>query len=209
MTNRLIARQRECEELQSCMDSNESEFVIVCGRRRIGKTFLVEQFFEGKYDFKFVGGHNLRTRDQLNNFAKALKAYSGTKPAPFKDWVDAFDALEDYLSTLPDDRRKVIFIDEMPFRFCECPGIFLERLGKQPVQYRTGRHWLGHLMDDGQADKEPGRAAQQNQAQDIPEAIFLEGNGGIPSKPFSPLGQIPDIAGVHAYRRGPFLSQNA
>ena len=89
MTNRLIARQRECEELQSCMDSNESEFVIVCGRRRIGKTFLVEQFFEGKYDFKFVGGHNLRTRDQLNNFAKALKAYSGTKPAPFKDWVDA------------------------------------------------------------------------------------------------------------------------
>ena len=91
MTNRLIARQRECEELQSCMDSNESEFVIVCGRRRIGKTFLVEQFFEGKYDFKFVGGHNLRTRDQLNNFAKALKAYSGTKPAPFKDWVDAFD----------------------------------------------------------------------------------------------------------------------
>ena len=115
MTNRLIARQRECEELQSCMDSNESEFVIVCGRRRIGKTFLVEQFFEGKYDFKFVGGHNLRTRDQLNNFAKALKAYSGTKPAPFKDWVDAFDALEDYLSTLPDDRRKVIFIDEMPW----------------------------------------------------------------------------------------------
>ncbi len=75
MTNRLIARQRECEELQSCMDSNESEFVIVCGRRRIGKTFLVEQFFEGKYAFKFVGGHNLRTRDQLNNFAKALKAY--------------------------------------------------------------------------------------------------------------------------------------
>ena len=115
MTNRLIARQRECEELQSCMDSNESEFVIVCGRRRIGKTFLVEQFLEGKYDFKFVGGHNLRTRDQLNNFAKALKAYSGTKPAPFKDWVDAFDALEDYLSTLPDDRRKVIFIDEMPW----------------------------------------------------------------------------------------------
>lgn len=115
MTNRLIARQRECEELQKCMESDESEFVIVCGRRRIGKTFLVEQFFESKYDFKFVGGHNLRTRDQLNNFAKAIKAYSGTKPAPFKDWVDAFDALEDYLSTLPGDRRKVIFIDEMPW----------------------------------------------------------------------------------------------
>ena len=115
MTNRLIARQRECEELQSCMDSNESEFVIVCGRRRIGKTFLVEQFFEGKYDFKFVGGNTTRTRDKLNNSTRAQKTYTERKPAPFKNWVDAFDALEDYLPPLPDDRRKVIFIDKKPW----------------------------------------------------------------------------------------------
>lgn len=115
MTSRLIARHQECEELQRCLDSNESEFAIVCGRRRIGKTFLVEQFFEGKYDFKFVGGHNLRTREQLSNFSKALKAYSGKQPEPFKDWSGAFDALADYLSSLPKDRRKVIFIDEMPW----------------------------------------------------------------------------------------------
>lgn len=115
MTTRLIARKRECSELHQCMDSNESEFVIVCGRRRIGKTFLVEQFFEGKYDFKFVGGHNLRTRDQLNNFAKAIKAFSGTRPAVIKDWFEAFDILKEYLETLPSNRRKVIFIDEMPW----------------------------------------------------------------------------------------------
>lgn len=115
MATKLIARQRECEELQKCMDSDESEFVIVCGRRRIGKTFLVEQYFEGKYDFKFVGGHGLRTRQQLSNFAKAIEKYSGRKPEPFNDWSDAFDALADYLETLPDDRRKVIFIDEMPW----------------------------------------------------------------------------------------------
>ena len=83
MTDRLIARQQECDKLQKCLESSESEFVIVCGRRRIGKTFLVEQFFEGKYDFKFVGGHNLRAREQLSNFTKALKNYSGTKQPIF------------------------------------------------------------------------------------------------------------------------------
>lgn len=54
MNKQLIARERECAELQRAFDSDESEFVTVCGRRRIGKTYLVEQFFEGKYDFKLL-----------------------------------------------------------------------------------------------------------------------------------------------------------
>lgn len=115
MANKLIAREKECQILQRCMSSDESEFVIVCGRRRIGKTFLVEQFFSHQYDFKYVGAHNLRTREQLLNFAKALAYYSQTPLQNFKDWTEAFDALIQYLSTLPNDRRKVIFIDEMPW----------------------------------------------------------------------------------------------
>jgi hypothetical protein len=97
------------------MESDESEFVIVCGRRRIGKTFLVEQFFNEHYDFSFVGGHNFKTRNQLNAFAKALKKYAGQDYAPFKNWDEAFDELEKYLDSLPQDQRKVIFIDEMPW----------------------------------------------------------------------------------------------
>ena len=115
MSIKLIARQRESEELQACMDSEESEFVIVCGRRRIGKTFLVEQFFKDQYDFKFVGGHKLKTRIQLSNFNRALASYSGKKYAPFKDLADAFYSLQEYLETLPEGRRKVVFIDEMPW----------------------------------------------------------------------------------------------
>ena len=115
MKHNLIARQQECDALRACVESDESEFVIVCGRRRIGKTFLVEQFFESRYDFKYVGGHNMRTRDQLKNFAKALKRYAGGEQYEFKDWFEAFDALEEYLDTLPRDRKRVIFIDEMPW----------------------------------------------------------------------------------------------
>lgn len=57
----------------------------------------------------------MRTRDQLRNFAKALKKYSKKEWPNFSDWFEAFDALEEYLETLPSDRRKVIFIDEMPW----------------------------------------------------------------------------------------------
>lgn len=115
MNPALIAREKECEQLRECLITERSEFVIVCGRRRIGKTFLVDQFFDQKYDFSFVGVHKAKTITQLRNFAKAIRLYSGKRTSPFSNWYDAFDALEEYLETLPNDRKKVIFIDEMPW----------------------------------------------------------------------------------------------
>ena len=116
VNNKIIGREREFAELQRCMDSNRSELVIVYGRRRVGKTFLVDSFFNEKYDFSFVGGHNLPQRTQLRNFAKALKVATGERAMrKFDDWFDAFDALEEHLSSLPSNRKKVVFIDEMPW----------------------------------------------------------------------------------------------
>lgn len=115
MAQALIARHNECKQIEECIASGRSEFVIVCGRRRIGKTFLVDSFFGGRYDFTFVGSHRARTQIQLRQFAKALKAFSGKTYKPFADWYDAFSALEEYIVSLPADRRKVLFIDEMPW----------------------------------------------------------------------------------------------
>lgn len=111
----LIGRHEECDILKECPESSRSEFVIVCGRRRIGKTFLIDQFFENRYDFSFVGKHRTKTQTQLSYFSKAMRKYSGMKQTAYADWYDAFDALEEYLETLPTDRKKVIFIDEMPW----------------------------------------------------------------------------------------------
>ena len=112
----LIGREREMAELQRSMESNRSEFVIVYGRRRVGKTYLVDHFFNRHYDFSFVGGHRLPKSKQLRNFAKALKKYAHLPKQPvFAEWDDAFDALEDYLESLPEDTRKVLFFDEMPW----------------------------------------------------------------------------------------------
>ncbi len=68
--------------------------------RRVGKTYLVDQFFQSKYDFTYVGGHKLTQRIQLRNFAKALNMAKGQKSAlKFNDWFDAFDSLEEYLES--------------------------------------------------------------------------------------------------------------
>ncbi len=113
----LIARENECEQLRASMQSNQSEFVTVCGRRRVGKTYLVEYFFDRTYDFSYVGGHGVTSKIQLRNFAKAIKKYAHLSKVPiFENWFDAFDALEEYLESIEENnRKKTIFIDEMPW----------------------------------------------------------------------------------------------
>ena len=113
---KLIGRETEMAELRRCMESDRSEFVIVYGRRRVGKTFLVDRYFNGEYDFSFVGRNNQAMAKQLRAFAKSLKKYARMEKQPvLKDWFDAFDALEEYLESLDEDRKKVVFIDEMPW----------------------------------------------------------------------------------------------
>lgn len=112
----LISRESECERLKACVESDQSEFVTVCGRRRVGKTYLIECFFDSTYDFSYVGGHKLSSKVQLRNFAKALKTYAKLNKAPvFENWYDAFDALEEHIETIKENRKKIIFIDEMPW----------------------------------------------------------------------------------------------
>ena len=114
-TDKLIGRERECEELRWAMDSNRSELVILYGRRRIGKTFLVRKFFGDTYSFHFVGAHKQKKDIQLQNFRDALVRYSGNSELPkLEDWHQAFGCLETYLEGCKES-RKVVFFDEMPW----------------------------------------------------------------------------------------------
>ena len=91
----VLGRDYEVKALQKCMKSDRSELVLVCGRRRVGKTYLIEQYFGKKYAFSFVGGHNAPPEIQLRNFKKALIQYGKFTVAPeINNWYDAFDALE-------------------------------------------------------------------------------------------------------------------
>ena len=112
----LIGREREVKELWRCFNSPRSEFVVVYGRRRIGKTFLVTQTFKDKFSFLFTGSHKAPKERQLELFAKALQHY-GRTPMPLKidNWYHAFDALELLLESLETSEKKILFFDEMPW----------------------------------------------------------------------------------------------
>lgn len=98
------------------MESERSEFVVVYGRRRIGKTFLVRRFFKDNYAFSFVGKHEMGREQQLTEFAKELMCYSHSTFVPqLKNWTEAFDALQRLLETYNIPGKKVVFFDEMPW----------------------------------------------------------------------------------------------
>ena len=80
--DKLIGRERECEELRWALESQRSEFVVMYGRRRIGKTFLVRRFFDDKYSFHYVGAHKQTRSVQLQNFREALMRFSNEKDIP-------------------------------------------------------------------------------------------------------------------------------
>ena len=68
--DKLIGRHKEQSILKNCLESGRSEFVVIYGRRRIGKTFLVRRFFNDTYDFSFVGKHEMPREQQLADFAQ-------------------------------------------------------------------------------------------------------------------------------------------
>ena len=109
-----IGRRDECAQLQAAMESGHAEFVAVFGRRRVGKTYLVKQFFNNQFDFYVTGIYGASIKEQLANFTRRLNEKSRVSYAQAADWWEAFDNLRSYLSTIK--RRQVtVFIDEMPW----------------------------------------------------------------------------------------------
>lgn len=115
MSEKIFGRQDEIARLRSCSVSNEAELVIVYGRRRVGKTFLIRQCFGNKFAFNFVGAYNMPTKCQLENFAIALFEQSGqSRPIP-KNWPEAFRQLREHLELSHQKEKLIVFFDEMPW----------------------------------------------------------------------------------------------
>src|SRR3954469_17154613 len=116
MATALVGRQREQRTLQAALDSDEAELACIYGRRRIGKTFLVRQFFAKELCFELTGVFDAPLKDQLRNFSRAFEAAFGGQLPPPADWPSAFAQLGDALTRLPKRAQKrVVFLDELPW----------------------------------------------------------------------------------------------
>ena len=111
----IIGRDAEIKVLEKVYTSSKSEFVAVCGRRRIGKTFLIKEFFEGKFTFTMAGLAKGDTKEQLANFNHSIERQFPNIPSKAaSNWLDAVERLILCLSSVK-KKRKIVFLDELPW----------------------------------------------------------------------------------------------
>jgi len=116
----MIGRKEEIGILDDCVKSNRPEFLALYGRRRIGKTYLIKEYFNNSFSFYATGVQNCNTRQQLRIFKEALVKYGDKDKTIPKDWFDAFARLISVLESDDVTReyksgKRVIFLDELPW----------------------------------------------------------------------------------------------
>lgn len=111
----LIGRAPELEILKESLNNNKSELITVYGRRRVGKTFLIREFYKKNIVFEVTGLFGGNMKDQLSNFSKEVFKRTKSNVPVASSWLDMFTILENYLDTKKGKTKKVLFIDELPW----------------------------------------------------------------------------------------------
>ena len=110
----IIGREKEQKQLEKLYASEQSEFVALYGRRRVGKTYLIKETFHDHFAFRHTGLQKAPKKVQLKEFATSLRIAGMRNVPKLKDWFDAFNALGELLESQPEG-KKVVFIDELPW----------------------------------------------------------------------------------------------
>ena len=139
---KIIGREQEKKQLRRIYDSDVAEFVAVYGRRRVGKTYLIREFFKGEscIFFRSSGIHKGSLKKQLERFKIEIEdtLYSGRKGSqllPFTNWHDAFQALKDAIELFAGKQRVIIFLDEIPWMATPKSGLL------EALDYYWNRYW--------------------------------------------------------------------
>ncbi len=126
----LVGRKEELKLLDRLYKSREAEFLAIYGRRRVGKTFLITQYFKDKgIFFEITGSYNASEDEQIENFHRqycALFKQEKQIKRP-KTWSDAFDNLTNELEKISSGQKIILFFDELPWLASDKSG-FLQAL---------------------------------------------------------------------------------
>lgn len=120
----MIGRKKETKRLKDLYHSNKAEMVAVYGRRRVGKTYLVNECFKGRIVFRHAGLSPVEMEDlpgdsplrkQLKHFYNSLLLHGMKKSRCPDNWLDAFLMLEMFLESKNTGERLLVFLDELPW----------------------------------------------------------------------------------------------
>lgn len=120
----IIGRKEEIELLLSLKDTTKAEFVALYGRRRVGKTFLVNSLFGREYTFKMTGVIDGTLKDQLDAFSESMSYYGFELDNEPTDWMSAFRELKKALRAhVESGKQCIIFFDELPAMDAQKSGV--------------------------------------------------------------------------------------
>ena len=120
----MVGRKRETDELNNLYNKKESELVAIYGRRRVGKTYLVDEVFKDRITFRHAGLSPIEMsnhpkvrplKQQLQAFYYSLLYHGMPKSHCPKDWLEAFYMLEVFLRDRDDGSKQLVFLDELPW----------------------------------------------------------------------------------------------
>ena len=117
----MIGRKEEIRKLNELYDSNKAELVAIYGRRRVGKTFLIDEIFGDRITFRHAGLSPRPDKtagvlqEQLDSFYDSLTMQGMEECKKPKSWFEAFLLLEKYLQKIDVGKRQLVFIDELPW----------------------------------------------------------------------------------------------
>lgn len=110
----IIGRKNEIERLNKYAQSNQAEFIAVYGRRRVGKTYLINNLFRSRLAFSMTGIIEGNKHAQMQAFINAMDLYSNNVERP-ANWHEAFRMLRHFLiPQIKPGEPCIIFIDELP-----------------------------------------------------------------------------------------------
>ena len=137
--NEISGRVLEKNILKQVVNSNKSEFLALYGRRRVGKTYLIRNFFvaESCYFFHVSGIQKGSLEAQLEQFAKQIGVtfYAGASITPRKRWLDAFEDLTKAILECSGRKKIILFLDELPWMSVKRSGLL------QALDYYWNRYW--------------------------------------------------------------------
>ncbi|MGN1296104.1 MAG: ATP-binding protein, partial [Bacilli bacterium] len=126
----MIGREKELQQLDSLYESNHFEYLVMYGRRRVGKTTLLQEFSKHTNSIFYPAREKNDTLN-LEDFSKTVQLhFDHTYIASFQSWTAAFD----YISKKVTDRTAII-IDEFPYIVQENPTI------KSILQHTIDHDW--------------------------------------------------------------------
>ena len=107
-----IGREHELFNLNKLYKSDKFEFAVIYGRRRVGKTALINEFIKSKHAICFTGVET-NAKQNLENFSKCILEYASGINADTT--FGSFQSALEYVFEIATQKRIILVIDEYPY----------------------------------------------------------------------------------------------